>query len=792
VHDDGEVGMSSEIRVRLFGGFEVWQGDRKVEGFESQKARALLAYLISQPDRVFSREQLAGLLWPERDQEAARHALRQAIYNLRSALPETGDKSPLIVSNSLGIQLNPLAGIWTDVAHFEEALRRGRKRDSFDPHQLSTAAQLYRGDFLTGFYVKNSEAFEEWLVTEQERLRESAIEGLRTLIDIYSRRGEYRIGIHFARRLMAIEPLSEEVCRDLMRMCSRAGRRNLALAEYERFHKRLQSELGVDPLRETRELYQAILQESSVLAAPAEDDLPVGPLIPLVGRAEPLALLRRHWQRVLAGQGQLTLVTGEPGMGKTRLVRSFLDAATSQQKATVLQGQGSQGGPTVPFQMIAEILASAVTDPTEMAEQALAEAPGGRFADLALLCPLLRELRADLLLPSSAEAMDREVLCESVARFLEHLCAGTAQRRGTPLILLLDDVDLADGDTLELLEILVRRLAAHPVWFLATSRSVGPVSALLRIAEAIGPEHGVQIPLGDLGEESLWEIAGSLVGGDQAPALVRWLDSGAGRPLVVAELVNFLWSEGLLVPAEGRWTLARDLPARGVSPGDPLRDLVMARIRRLPSSTRRLASLAAVAGSGMDSRLLAQAADEHRVVVDLAFEILLERWLIRQRLQHWASGRREPDIVLWQHGVRQGHFEFAHASVRRVLYEDIPALRRQILHGQIAAALEEIHSASPERPCELLAHHYMAAGVWHRAFAYLEMAAVRASSLGAWHACVQHCEQALHALDRLEAASPGSGEGREARRRIQRLRDDLASAARGLTAPEDRRPPVVL
>jgi DNA-binding SARP family transcriptional activator len=771
--------MSSEVRVRLLGGFEVWHGDRKVEGFESQKVRALLAYLVSHRDRVFSREQLAGLLWPERDPDAARHALRQAIYNLKSALPGTGDR-PLLLSDSLGIQLNPLAGFWVDVTHFEEALRRGRERDSLDPHQLSAAAQLYRGDFLAGFYVKNGgEAFEEWMVTEQERLREAAIDGLRTLIDIYSRRGEYRIGIHFARRLMSIEPLSEEVCRDLMRMCSRAGRRNLALAEYERLHKRLRSELGVDPLRETRNLYQSILQEtSSEEAALVEDQLPIGPLVPLVGRAEPLALLRRCWERVLSGQGQLTVVTGEPGIGKTRLIKSFLDAATSRRRATVLKSCGGEPGPLIPFQMVAEILASAAADPTEAAEKALAEAPGERFADLALLCPLLRELRADLLLPAAGgDTTDRELLFESVASFLEHLCAGPVKGSAAPLILLLDDVDLADHDAVDLLEFLVRRLAGRPVWFLAASRAAGPVSPLLRAAEAVGPGHGEQIPLGHLGEDSLREIAESLVGGDHAPDLVRWLEPSGGLPLVVAELVNFLWSEGLLVPAEGRWTLTRDLPARSSSPGDLLHDLVMARIRRLPSSTRRIASLAAVAGSGVDSGLLAWAADEHRVVVDLALEILLQSWLIRQRLQHWASGRREPDIVLWHQGARQGHFEFAHASVRRVLYEDVPALRRQILHGQIAAALEEVHRASPERPCELLAHHYMAAGVWDRAFAYLEMAAARAASLGARHACVHHCCQALQALDRLEAAAPGDRSGRDARRRIQRLRDELDPAA---------------
>lgn len=228
------AGPAPGLRVRLLGGFEVWHGDQPVGGFESQKVRALLAYLVSHPDRGFSRESLAGLLWPDRDPESARHALRQAVYNMKASLPDNSPGEPPILSDHLGLRFNARSGVWVDVAAFEDALRRGREQDSVDPHHLSAAVHLYRGQLLAGFFLKDSESFEEWLVAEQERLREAALDGLRTLIEVYRRRGEHRLGIHYARRLIAIEPLSEETCRDLMRMCARAGRRSLALAEYER------------------------------------------------------------------------------------------------------------------------------------------------------------------------------------------------------------------------------------------------------------------------------------------------------------------------------------------------------------------------------------------------------------------------------------------------------------------------------------------------------------------------------------------------------------------------------
>ena len=115
----------------------------------------------------------------------------------------------------------------------EEALRAGSVGEVADSHHLSTAVQLYRGELLAGFFVKECPEFEDWLVTEQTRLRESAVDGLRKLIDNYRRRGEYRFGVHYARRLVAIEPLSEEAHRELMRLFALSGQRNRALAHYE-------------------------------------------------------------------------------------------------------------------------------------------------------------------------------------------------------------------------------------------------------------------------------------------------------------------------------------------------------------------------------------------------------------------------------------------------------------------------------------------------------------------------------------------------------------------------------
>ena len=757
----------AELHVRLLGGFEVWHGDKPVGGFESQKVRALLAYLVSHRDRTFSREHLAGLLWPDRDPEAARHALRQAVYNLKASLPD-GPGEPLVVSDSLGLRFNVRAGAWVDVAAFEDALRRSREHGSVDPHYLSIAVNLYRGGLLAGFFLKDSEAFEEWLVAEQERLREAALDGLRTLIEVCRRRGEHRLGIHYARRLIAIEPLSEETCRDLMRLCAQAGRRSLALAEYERLKDLLARELGVEPLRETRDLYQSILQNTAQEEVPLHDDQPIGPLVPLAGRAEPLAQLRAAWQRVLGGEAQLVLVTGEAGVGKTRLIRTFLDAATSRKQAAVLRSRCFERAPVVPYCAVAEMLASALADPTDAAERVLASADPQQLADIARLCPGVRELRPDLPVPVPlAGEEDRRRLFASVAAFVAGLCAAGSGRSPDPVILFLDDLHLADRDTRELLDDLVARLADLPVLVLLASRGAGEASLL-----PTAGEWASRLDLGRLPSTAVREIAGSLVDEEQSAVLARLLDEhGGGLPLAVAELINHLWDEGLLIPQAGaRWRLAEGLDEHRVPRGEPLRDLVAVRLRRLPSSARRLTALAAVAGHAFDSALLEKAGDEHAAVVEIGLEILLRRWLIRQHLQHWSSGRRQRDIVLWTQGTRRGSFEFAHPALHDLIYEDIHPLRRQVLHKEVAAALEGLHGGRVDRICEVLAHHYTAAGVWDKAFLYLEMSARRARDLQARDAVQHHGRLALQVLDRLEAAGP-AGAWREARQRLEELLD---------------------
>ena len=764
--------------MRLLGGFEVWVGDRQVGGFESQKVRALLAYLLCHRRRAFSRDHLAGLLWPERNAEGARHALRQALYNLRSTWPD--GLQPPVTSNNLEIGLNPEADCWLDVEAFEEALLWGTEREAVDLHQLSTAAQLYRGELLAGFFVKDSLGFEDWLVTEQTRLREAAVEVLHRLIDSYRRRGEYRFGVHYARRLVAIEPLSEAARRELMRLCALSGQRNRALAVYEELVNALQSELGVEPLEETRALYESILAESVVKEIASRDTEAIGPIVPLAGRAEAYGCLRECWRRVLGNEVHLTLITGEGGVGKTRLIKSFLDVTTSQRQTTVLKGRCHELAPRAGYQPFVEVLRGALAE-EDFADQYLDGLPAEVLEDLARLVPELRDLRPELAVQAPLEGVEgRRRLFRSVGLFLEGTC-----RSGDPLVVFLDDLHLADNDTYDLLSFLLSRLEG-PIWIVATYRALEldrdhPLSQIARRLEKSGVATRLEVDR--LEPQSVEEIAVSLVGEDQATELAQFLEErSAGLPLAVAELVNFLWDEGVLVArGAGSWNLTS--PLAGIDlPAEDVEELIRLRVRRLPNSTRRLASLAAIMGQSFDAQILQDAGEEHVIVVELALEILLKRWLVRQFTHSWQRNQRERDIVHWEKGARRGSFEFSHKRIRSALFHELNPIRRQAMHGQVVVALERLRG---ERGYEELAYHALAANLWEKALIPLERAAERARCMLARETALYYYDRALEALSRLVGAARSRDQAerwRVERTRFEALRQAAVELRASVTA----------
>lgn len=754
------------LEIRLLGGFEVWHDGQLINGFESQKVRALLAYLVLNHDTAHTRDHLAGLLWSEKDDETARRNLRQAVYNLRTSLPHADTPSPPILTTHQSVQFNPETDYWLDVAAFEDAVRRGMSVSAgVDPRHLAVASDLYRGDFLAGFFIADSPAFEHWVLYEQERLREMAIQTLRRLVDYYLASREYRLGIQYAQRLLEIDPLFEEAHRNLMRLYALSGRRSRALSQYETCRNLLRDELGVEPLEETTALYQAVLAEEWPATPSAGKATPASPPVPLVGRDAAYARLRRSWEATCQGMGRLTLVEGEAGIGKTRLIEDFIRQAVTDTQTMVLCGRCYELAPRVAYQPIAEALREIIGRQRPLVRQALASLTPGHLAEMVRLVPELYALHPDLSGPSRlSESGTHQRLFEAVARFLEALARLTRQnQRNRSVILFLDDLHRADRAGLELLQYLVRRLNGAPIWIVATytPEELDPEHPLLPLRRQLSRDQRVdRVALDRLSLTDIERIAAAIVGDERAGELAKFLDrESGGLPLTIVELVNWLCDQGILVARRNnRWSLNGPLPALATPTPENPRNLIIGRVSQLPTSARRLLTLAAVIGPQFGAGLLREAAGEHMAVVDASADIWLERRLVRPALRQWteetskAVGDAHLSAAWWR------TFEFVHDRIRLVVYYDVNPKRRRVMHREVAEVLEKHYAGDLDRVCEALAYHYTAAEVWDKAFTYLLRAGDKAREALANDTALYYYDQALAALDHMEDENASEAE----------------------------------
>lgn len=245
------------LSIFLLGQFTASLGDRPLYKFRTNKVQALLIYLIMEAEQVHRRETLMNLLWPDLPQPSAQVNLRQTIYRLRQAIPEVRPKKgkkpvPFIIAERQTVQINPEAAYFLDVADFIT------KIDS-DPAQ---AIALYRDDFLSDFYLSDSNEFEDWTSTHRELLRRQALDALEMLTAVSLQAGDYDGAQTYAWKQLEIDYLREIAYRQLMVALVQSGQRNAALAQYYLCRDRLREELGVAPTAETTTLFQQIQADS--------------------------------------------------------------------------------------------------------------------------------------------------------------------------------------------------------------------------------------------------------------------------------------------------------------------------------------------------------------------------------------------------------------------------------------------------------------------------------------------------------------------------------------------------
>lgn len=723
--------------VNLLGGFSVaGPGPEDLLPFERKKSRALLAVLALEPGRMVPRGRLTSLLWNEHSEDAARHALRQCLHDLRQSLERAHIEAIRAKGDLIGVDPNKVV---VDVARFERHIAQGAVEG------LEEAVALYRGDLLEGFSLEES-SFEEWLSAERERLRAQAVGALRKLLA--HRTKERRAdGAQVAARLLTLEPFDEAVHRTLMRLYAENGRRSAALRQYETCVELLSRELGVDPEPETRELYRRLVSErprpapasspprvprKATVTGPRPRPLWRSPAVTrLFGREADLEWLDGVRERAHRGQPQVALVIGEAGIGKSRLVEELASRA-QERRVGCLFGRSREGEHVLAFAPWVEALRGSLND--ELLDRLT---PATRH-DMGRLLPEI----ADGPAPSPSGMEDGPRIFEAVACVLRDLAVSR------PLVVVIEDLHWSDDMTLRLLKFLPRRLDGRPVLLVGTVRpeeiaSAGERGALLETLRRDG--SCAPRTLGPLSRGEATQLFRALLSSRDdgpPPALTeRVLTVSEGNPFVVVECARAV-REGAAASAGD--TL--ELP-------EQVRALTLRSLAGLGEHASRLADVAAVIGRDFDVTVLRRAADlTEAEVADGIEELVLRRVL------------REID----------GRFDFSHDRVREVAHSRLLGPRRVLLHRQIAHALEVAYADDLGAHCAAIGAHYHRAGAWQEASDYLARAGFQAWARGASREALACFGDAIQALSHL----PMTEERRELGVRV-RLAADAAHVASG-------------
>ncbi len=270
----------SLLRITLFGCPRIYCCERDTEIRLTRNVQLLLAYLVLERHHIHSREILAGLFWRDQSQERAKACLNTTLWRLRSALETmTHPKVPFLLNHQHGeICFNPQSSYWLDVEDFDRSFEKLRlqsaKENISEQIKIAEGAeQTYVGELLEGFY-------DDWIITERERLRARYLWILSCLMEAHWQDGNLEGSLYYGQKILQLEPLQEEIYREMMRIFAQAGYRTQALAQYETCRKVLENELNVAPMPETQALYRQII--SGELSHPVDisDPAEKSPLVP--------------------------------------------------------------------------------------------------------------------------------------------------------------------------------------------------------------------------------------------------------------------------------------------------------------------------------------------------------------------------------------------------------------------------------------------------------------------------------------------------------------------------------
>ena len=711
----GESQTRRLAHLRLLGGFDLTDADGHVVTIGSLRAQSLITYLVLHRDAPQSRRQISFLLWPDSSEAQALNNLRQLLHQLRQSWPEA---DAFLSAPATMLALPAGRELKVDTDEYERAAAAAFAADrGSDAAALRVAFELaeglYRGDLLP-------DSYDEWIAPERERLSAGHERVLDRLIGLLEEQGDYGAAIEHAQRRLRLDPLDERVCRSLMHLHALNQDRAGALRVFRSTAALLDRELGVEPDAETRIAYEQIAgldTGSSDVSARSSGIRPVaGPVvapaggladaIPLVGRQDEWAQVMTAWRRMTDGEAHLILIGGEAGIGKSRLAAALCDWAGQRGiKPARTRAYAAEG--RLSFAPVADWLRSPILASARPRLDLVS------LSEISRLLPELLTQRPDLPRPSPRiEDWQRQPFFHSLARaFL------IADR---PLLLVLDDLQWCDADTLEWLHFLLRFDRRANLLVAGTVRPEEvdrrhPLTGVL--AELRDAAQLTEIQLGPLDPSETSALAAHVAGRKLRPAQARHIHlETEGNPLFVVETVR----AGLGEPGSAPQPLR--LPPK-------VQAVIAARLAQLSEPARSLASVAATVGRAFTLELVREGSGLEDDVLVQGLDELVYRQIVRE----------------------QGNsvYDFAHDKIREVAYAEMTEARRRLLHRRVAEGLERLHAAALDLVAAQVAAHYASADLPDRAAVHYRRAAEVAQRVGANQEAIDLLQRGLNLLEML-------------------------------------------
>lgn len=709
--------FQSYFRLNLLG-FPTITWKNSILTIPRRSVRALLYRLACEMAPV-KRDQLVLLFWPDVPNSVARRNLSHLLTHLRRGLPDLN----FLMTSGEEVWLQP-GQVWCDALELRNVLLDA----DADISILKVVETLYQGPFLEGFDLPGCPEFEHWSLLERITLEHQYLRVLGRLVEESTSWGEIGQAIEYARRYLAIDPLSEIIHQKLIQLYAGIGDRHLAIRQYERCSSILESNLGVAPLPETRAVYQAILRERTRFP---ESSLPLEPpelpgnRVPILGRENELHRLEEIFNQLHFQQGRVVFISGEAGIGKSRLIQDFMK--NHQNDAHLLYGCGQAGFQSIPYQPILNILRSILGFSETGAGQNQSTIPTEQtpldfidplwLSEISRLLPEIQTLYPGVsqplpLGPEFARTRLFDALCHLVLTYAD---------ANEPVVLCMDDLQWIDTATKAWLIHIGRFLSrgSYPVMILGAYRSE-EAGEILELRQTLS-HTGIlmELRLSGLNKDDLLKLLHHLVGqrpGDEILASQLFRASG-GNPFYLIELIRELVEEGILehqFQEPHRFSLPQSI-----------REAVQVRLQRLSPISRQVLEAGAVLGQHFDLELLRLTAGRSHCEIMLALEELTSRMLLVEDSQ----------------GIK-----FVHDITRQHVEESLGQVRNQLLHHRAGRAYQHLKPGD----FSALAYHFELGADLEKALQYHRQAAQQANNLFAWRVVEFHLGRMLELLKQID------------------------------------------